>query len=202
MNSTRKDDLCIFQCALESQQKSVCDTVFQNGENTVQGIICVRDHTFMSVDFNALGYSIANTSFHVTELVFTNCILSLEGAQSFTECVGHEKLSHIKSFAFSANGELKQFNIVNHILKKLQYLETLGLENVSLDNNDVKYICCEVKLLNLKVLKIRMPVINCFIDSLKDCLSLLSFNSKSLNRFSIAMLNQKMNLTNQVCSRY
>ena len=69
MNSTRKDDLCRLQCALEPQQKSVCDSVFQNGENTVQGIICVRDHTFMSVDFNASGYSIANTSFHVTELV-------------------------------------------------------------------------------------------------------------------------------------
>ena len=64
MNSMRKDDLYRFQCALESQQKAVCDSAFQKGKHTLQGIICVRDHTFLSVDFNALGYSFANTSCH------------------------------------------------------------------------------------------------------------------------------------------
>ena len=111
MNSMKKDDLCRFECALESQQKAVCDSAFQSGEGTSQCTICFRDHTFLSVDFNALSYSIANTSFHVTELVFANCILSLEGVQNFTESVGRDKISLIKSFTFSTNGELEQFKI-------------------------------------------------------------------------------------------
>ena len=80
----------------------------------------------MSFDFNALGYSIANTSCDVTELVLANCILSLEGVQNFTECVGHDKISNIKSFTFSTNGEVEQ--ILNHILKKFKNLETFNLE--------------------------------------------------------------------------
>ena len=144
MNSMKKDDLYRFQCALESKQKAVCDSAFQNGENTSLGSVCVRDHTFLAVDFNALGYSIANTSFHVTELEFSKCILSLEGVQSFTECVGHDKISLIKSFTFSANDEEEQFKIVNHILKRLKNLETLDLKDAYINEKCVKSLSNEV----------------------------------------------------------
>ena len=177
MNSM-KEDLYRFQCALESQQKAVCDSAFQNGENTSQGSICIKDHTVLSADFNALGYSIANTSIHVTELVLANCILSLEGVQNFIECVGHDKISLIKSFAFSAEGEIEQFKIVRHILKNLKCLETLDLENIILDDNHVKSLSNKVEILNLKVLKIRMPL---KVTS-PEVLKLLSFNSNKLEQ--------------------
>ena len=181
MNSMKKDDLCRFECALESQQKAVCDSAFQSGEGTSQGTICFRDHTFLSVDFNALSYSIANTSFHVTELVFANCILSLQGVQNFTESVGRDKISLIKSFTFSTNGELEQFKIVNHILKKLKSLESLDLKNITLHDDNVKFLSNEVEFLNLKVLKLRMPVTNCYGSS-DCCLKLLTFNSNKLEQ--------------------
>ena len=182
MNSMKKDNLYRFQCALESQQKAVCDSAFQSGEGTSQGTICVRDHTFLSVDFNALGYSIANTSFHVTELEFSKCILSLEGVQNFTECVGHDKIRNIKSFAFSANGEEEQFKIVNHILKRLKNLETLDLKDAYINEESVNSLSNDVELLGLKVLKIRMPLIKVYSDSTSDCLKLLSFNSNKLEQ--------------------
>ena len=183
MSFVKKDDLYRFQCALESKQKAVCESTFHNGENTSQGSICVRDHTFLSVDFNAMSYSIVNTSFHVTELVFANCILSLEGVQNFIESVGHDKISLIKSFTFSTNGEVEQFKIVNYIFKKLKYLETLDLENVILDENRIKSLSSEVELLNLKVLKIRMPIINVsYYGNSSEMLELLSFNSNKLEQ--------------------
>ena len=180
MNSMEKDDLYRFQCALESQQKVVSDSAFQSGEGTSKGTICVRDHTFLSVDFNALGYSIANTSFHVTELVLANCILSLEGVQNFTESVGCDKISLIKSFTFSTNGEVEQFKIVNDILMKLKNLETLDLKNVTLDGDRVKFISNRVELSGLKVLKLRMPVTDSNSYSSSAYLKLLSFNSNKL----------------------
>ena len=182
MNSIKKDDLYRFQCALESQQKVVCDSAFQNGENTSQGTICVRDHTFQSVDFNALGYSIANTSFHVTELEFSKCILSLEGVQNFTESVGHNKISLIKSFTFSTNDEEEQFKIVNHILRKLKNLETLDLEDIKINKKHVESLSNQVELLLLKVLKIRMPATDFSYYSDSDYLKLLSFNSNKLEQ--------------------
>ena len=183
MNSMKKDDLYRFQCALESKQKAVCDSAFQNGENTSQGSICVRDHTFLSVDFNALGYSIANTSFHVTELEFSKCILSLEGVQNFTECVGRDKISQIKSFTFSASGEEEQFRIMNHILRKLKNLETLDLEDTKINRKCVESLSNQVELLLLKVLKIRMPVTDFpYYSCDSDYLKLLSFNSNKLEQ--------------------
>ena len=182
MNSMKKDDLYRFQCALESKQNAVCDSAFQNGENTSQGSICIRDHTFLSVDFNALGYSITNTSFHVTELDFSKCIFSLEGVQSFTECVGHDKMCNIKSLAFSASDKEEQFKIVNHILKRLKNLETLDLTDACINEESVNSLSNEVELLGLKVLKIRMPVIEFNSDSTSDCLKLLSFSSNKLEQ--------------------
>ena len=197
MNSMKKDNLYRFQCALESKQNAVCDSAFQNGENTSQGSICVRDHTFLTVDFNALGYSIANTSFHVTELEFSKCILSLEGVQNFTECVGHDKIRNIKSFAFSANDEEEQFKIVNHILKRLKNLETLDLKDAYINEESVNSLSNEVEFLGLKVLKIRMPVIKFHSDSTSDCLKLLSFNSNKLEQvhYSYAETEQESHNT-------
>ena len=191
MNSIKKDDLYRFQCALESQQKAVCESAFQYGENTSQGSICVRDHTFLSVDFNALSYSIANTSFHVTELVLANCILSLEGVQNFTDCVGRDKISLIKSFTFSTNGEEEQFKIVNPMLKKLKNLESLDLESVNLDDNSVKSLSNEVELLNLKVLKIRMPIKISPSGNSSELLELLSFNSNKLEQVHYSYVESK-----------
>ena len=180
MNSMRKDDLHRFQCALESQQKAVCDSAFQNGENTSQDNICVRDYTFLSVDFNALGYSITITSFQVTGLEFANCILSLEDLQSFTEHIGHNKISQIKSFAFSTNGEV--FKILKHMLKKLKNLESLDLKSINLGDTGIKSLSNEVELLNLKVLKIRMPIRVSPSGNSSELLELLSFNSNNLEQ--------------------
>ena len=192
MNSMMKDDLYRFQCALESQQKAVCDSAFQNGENTSQGTICVRDHTFLSVDFNALGYSIANTSFHVTDLDFSKCIFSLEGVQSFTECVGHDKMFNIKSLAFSASDNKEQFKIVNHILKRLKNLETLDLTDACINEESVNSLSNKVELLLLKVLKIRMPATDfSYYGSGSDYLKLLSFNSNKLEQVHYSYAESK-----------
>ena len=182
MTSMKTNDLYRFQCALESEQRAVSDSAFINGENTSHGTICIRDHTFLSVDFNALGYSIANTSFHVTELVFANCILSLEGVQNLTGSVGHDKISLIKSFTFSTNGELEQFKIVNHILKKLKSLEILDLRNNTLCDKSIRFLSNKVELFNLKVLKIRMPIKVFSFGNSSELLELLSFNSSELKQ--------------------
>ena len=180
MNSMKKDDLLRFQCAIESKQKAVCDSAFQNGENTSQDDICIRDHTFLSVDFNAMGYSITNTSFHVTGLEFANCILSLEDLQIFTEHIDHDKISQLKSFSFSTNGE--EFKILNHMLKKLKNLESLDLKSITLDGSGIKSLSNEVELLNLKVLKIRMPIKVSPFGNSSELLELLSFNSNKLEQ--------------------
>ena len=138
----KENDLYRFQCALESQEKDVCDSAFQNGETTAKGTVHVTSHRFSIVDFYALGYSIAHTSNRVTELEFTDCSMNPEGAQYFIKTAGQEKLRNIKSLSFITKYNpidisciiFKQTSSFEELLESLNSLEILQIEDQILNS--------------------------------------------------------------------
>ena len=171
MNSKFATDLYRTQCALESQQQVVCDSIFYHRET---GALSFKDHIFLPTDFNAIGYVISNVSGHVIELVMENCTLEQNGIITFIE-VCTNKLKHIKSIHFSTKSGSEQFHILNILLKEFNHLEMLSLINAELRENEVKALTHNITLPCLKVLKISMPL-------RPSCLNNLSFNSTVLEQ--------------------
>ena len=181
INAKSSTDLYRFQCAFESQQKTVCDSSFQCGRT---GTISIKDHRFLSIDFYAIGYAVSNTSVFLTELLLDNCTLTEDGVKTFIKEVGATKLNHIKYFCFSTSGGLEQFEILNDFLKELTSLETLDLANTELEARGINALTSDITLPCLKILKIRMPLCKPIYyydySSSMGVLKHLSFNSKVL----------------------
>ena len=169
-----------FQCALESQQNAVCDSSIHFHEES-GGRVIVKDHIFLSIDFNAMGYTIRNTSFSVTELALENCFLNLEGIQTFIEQVGPLKLNLIKSIRYSTNDGNEQCSIMSFLIAKTRSLESLHLAGMVLNSDSIRALTAagNIKLPSLKFLAIRMPLA---YRTRPNDLQFLSFKSKMLKQ--------------------
>ena len=175
MISYEENDLYRFQCALESQQKAVCDSAFKNGKTTIKGTVYVSNHNFLSADFNALSYNINTTSCLITELSLYRCTLSFESTQYFIKKLSQDKLSKIKSLIFRTRGGRDQFTILKHFLKNLNSLEILEVEDQNLDVQNINILADEsLQLHELRVLKLLPPSLHllkmlpCMFKDLKE----------------------------------
>ena len=67
-------------------------------------------------------------------------------------------LLHHCLYFLSVYDQVRQLKIVYQFLKKLKNLENLDINSHILSDSNVRFLSNEVKLLNLKFLKIRMPI--------------------------------------------
>ena len=93
MSITDLDMLYKIQCAFESQQQIVCDSVLVLDKADT---LSFKDHSLIPTDFLAISYVITTTSYTVTTLTFTDCNLDGEGVALFLEKMSSVHLDHIK----------------------------------------------------------------------------------------------------------
>ena len=177
MSITDLDMLYKIQCAFESQQQIVCDSVLVLDKADT---LSFKDHSLIPTDFLAISYVITTTSYTVTTLTFTDCNLDGEGVALFLEKMSSVHLDHIKCLGYHKQKCLvSQFKTLNVLLRKLTSLETLDLQDTELGVLGVKRLTEGVKLPNLKTLKINVPLKKNDSDEAK-VLKLLNCNSLKL----------------------
>ena len=157
------------QCAFESQQKIVCDNVLEL-EKTTDTLIFM-DHRLRPTDFLAIGYAISTTQYVVTTMTFSECNLDGEGITLFLEKMSSVHLNNIKHLSYHRkNCNIAQLTNLNMLLKGLSFLEVLNLEKTEFGVEGVKMLTESIELVNLKILKIRIPLRNTdyLINSLKS----------------------------------
>ncbi len=94
MTSKHSNDLYRMQCAFESQQQTVCDSILE------AKILEFNDHTFLPPDWHALSYTCNESSKAVTRLVFNKCNLDEAEAQIFITKTRQDKIDGIGSLSF------------------------------------------------------------------------------------------------------
>ena len=177
MSDTDLDMLYKIQCAFESQQHIVCDSVLELDKADT---LSFKDHSLIPTDFLAISYVISSTHYLVTTLIFTDCSLNEEGVALFLEKMSSVHLDHIKCLGYHKHNCLvSQFKTLNMLLRKLTSLETLDLQGTELGVLGVQRLTEGVKLPNLSTLKIKVPLKKNDFDEAK-VLKLLNCNSLKL----------------------
>ena len=177
LSNTDLDMLYKIQCAFESQQQIVCDSVLELDKADT---LSFKDHSLIPTDFLGISYVITTTSYIVTTLTFTDCSLDGEGVALFLEKVSSDHLDHIKYLGYHKHNCLvSQFKTLNMLLRKLTSLETLDLLGTELGVQGVQRLTEDVKLPNLSTLKLQVPLKKNVSDEAK-VFKLLNFNSLKL----------------------
>ena len=149
-------DMYKIQCAFESQQQIVCDSVL---ELVKADTFSFKDHSFIPSDFLAISYVITTTSYIVTTLTFTDCSLDGEGVAMFLEKMSSVHLDQIKHLGYHKQKCLvSQFKTLNMLLRKLTSLETLDLQGTEIGVLGVQRLTVGAKLPNLSTLKLQVPL--------------------------------------------
>ena len=156
MSDTDLDMLYKIQCAFESQQQIVCDSVLELDKADT---LSFKDHSLIPTDFLAISYVISSTRYLVKTLIFTDCSLDGEGVALFLEKMSSVHLDHIKYLGYQKHNCLvSQFKTLNMLLRKLTSLETLDLQGTELGVLGVQRLTEGVELPNLTTLKIQVPL--------------------------------------------
>ena len=195
MSNTDLDLLYKIQCAFESQQQIVCDSVLELDKADT---LSFKDHSLIPTDFLAISYVITTTSYIVTTLTFTDCSLDGEGVALFLEKMSSIHLDHIKYLGYHKQNTLvPQFDTLNMLLSKLTSLETLDLQGTELGVLGVKRLTVGVELPNLLTLKLQVPLKN---HTSRNAEVLKLLNCDSLQLVEIHYFAQNQNLTWSVVS--
>ncbi len=153
MTSKHSNDLYRMQCAFESQQQIVCDSILEHK------FLEFNDHTFLPPDWHALSYTCNETSKAVTRLVFNKCNLDEAEAQMFIEKTRQDKIDGIESLSFFpeifSKGHLDVFQL---FLSKFQFLTEIGLENTEIGEEEIEILNNQPTLSHLRYLGICMPL--------------------------------------------
>ena len=179
MSNTDLDMLYKIQCAFESQQQIVCDSVLELDKADT---LSFKDHNLIPTDFLAISYVISRTRSIVTTLTFKDCSLDGEGVALFLEKMSSVHLDHIKYLGYhKRNCLISQFKTVNILLRKLTNLETLDLQGTELGVLGMQRLTMGVKLQNLTTLKIQVPLKKSSYND-AEVLQLLNCNSLKLEK--------------------
>ena len=177
MSNTDLDMLYKIQCAFESQQQIVCESVLELDKADT---LSFKDHNLIPTDFLAISYVISSTRSIVTTLTFTDCSFDGEGIALFLEKMSSVHLDDIKYLGYhKQNCLVSQFKTLNMLLRKLTSLESLDLHGTELGVQGVQRLTEGVKLSNLTTLKIQVPVKKNNSDD-AEVLKLLNCNSLKL----------------------
>ena len=151
MKLLQDDDLFQIQCAFESQQSIICDSVIQSGE---EGSLTLKNRIMTPSDLTALGFVISNASYPVKKLVLNRCKIGEEEMDAFLKEAGDKVLS-ITTFCFhGGNYTIRELKVINVLLKELTSLITLDISNTALGPQKVKALTSGIHLTNLKKLKV------------------------------------------------
>ena len=151
LSQSQDDDLFQVQCAFESQQSIICDSVIQSGE---EGSLTLKNHIMTPSDLTALGFVISNASYPVKKLVLNRCKIGEEEMDAFLKEAGDKVLS-ITTFCFhGGNCRIRELEVINVLLKELTSLITLDISDTSLGPQKVKALTSDIHLTNLKKLEV------------------------------------------------
>ena len=174
-SQSQDDDLFQVQCAFESQQSIICDSVIQSGE---EGSLILRNHIMTPSDLTALGFVISNASYSVKKLVLDKCKIGEEEMDAFLKEAGDKVLS-ITTFCFhGGNCTIRELKVINALLKELTSLITLDISDTSLEPQKVKALTSGIHLTNLKKLETDIKNLNC-IQEFSDAFNLLPYFRKT-----------------------
>ena len=178
MSNTYLDMLYKIQCAFESQQQIVCDSVLELDKADT---LSFKDHSLIPTDFLAISYFITTTNYIVTALTFTGCSLDGEGVALFLEKMSSDHLENIKYLGYhKKNCTVAQVNTINMLLRKLTNLEVLDLDKIELGVEGVKELTEYTELPNLRTLKIKLRLKKSRQSDNVEVLKMLKFGSTKL----------------------
>ncbi len=195
MTSKHSNDLYRIQCAFESQQQIVCDSILE------RKFLEFNNHTFLPPDWNALSYTCNETYKAVTRLVFNNCNLDEAEAQIFTKKARRDKIDGIESLSFFpkifSKGHLDVFQL---FLSKFQFLTEIGLENTEIGEEEIEILNNQPTLSCLRYLGICMPLRKSSIrlTSPAKLLEEMSLKMSSLEEIRYSY-NERSNETHKKC---
>ena len=167
MKLLQDDDLFQIQCAFESQQSIICDSVIQSGEECS---LTFKNRIMTPSDLTALGYVISNAS--VKKLVLNRCKIGGEEMDAFLK-EAEDKVSSIITFCFHGGDcRMRELKVINVLLKELTSLITLDISDTALGPQKVKALTSGIHLTNLKKLELSdFENLNC-IQELFDAFNL------------------------------
>ena len=153
MTNTNMDMVSKCQCAYESQQAIVCESVFNYTE--VDSVI-FYDHTFVPADFFAISYVLSASQFFINKLTFDKCILDDDGIKVFIEKLNTKKLRAITYLGYFIKNDLLSWHRhggINLLLRELSSLEVLNLDT-HIPMYAVRSILYGVRLPSLNIMKL------------------------------------------------
>ena len=155
MTNTNMDIVSKCQCAYESQQAIVCESIFNYGE--IDSVI-FYDHIFVPADFIAISYVWSASQFLITVVSFDKCILDEDGIKLFIEKIDTKKLRAIKYLGYlKKDSPLSQHRGLNLLLRELSSLEILNL-GTYLCIYELRSILEGVWLSSLNIMKLVCPM--------------------------------------------
>ena len=175
-SQSHDNDLFQVQCAFESQQPIICDSVIQSGE---EGSLTLKSHSLTPSDMTAIGFivSTACESHPVKKLVLNRCTLGEEGISAFLNEAGNHVMSIQTLCYHGGNCNMTQLKFVNVLLRKMNSLETLDISETKLGPKKVKALTSFITLPNLEMLVVG-DLYRCSNDNI--VLRWLRFNGPSL----------------------
>ena len=178
MSNTDLDMLYKIQCAFESQQQILCDSVLELDKADT---LSFKDCNLIPTDFLAISYVVSTTRYIATALTFTGCSLDGEGVALFLEKMTSDHLENIKYLGYhKRNSTVSQLETIKVLLKKLTNLEVLDLDKTELGVLGVKGLTQYTELPNLRTLKIKLPLKKSRQSDNAEVLKMLKFGSTKL----------------------
>ena len=157
------------QCAFESQLVELCDYVVGNGS------LCFESSHITPSDFTVLGYVISTASKQVSKLRLKSCTWDNDGVMAFSSEITGSKLHSIKCL------EIYQYKSEDHDAQNALLYQLPCLEELSLPEQvDVYCLTRGVQLSQLRILKIRLPLVPC--SHPEEVLKLLTFGSHNIKQ--------------------
>ncbi len=175
------NDLYRIQCAFESQQSIVCDSIFVGRDIRS---LKFNNQVFLPTDWNALAYLCNETSTTGIALIFNGCTFDENGAQILMDKIKSAEVYKVTSLSFSVKSHKEgQIEAIMLLLKRFHFLNELCLKNVELGPEQIELLTDDIKLPDLKYLGIRIPIKEAECSRqcrCKDLLDKLSFGSSNL----------------------
>ena len=160
-----------IQCAFESQQMELC-----NYMTSISTISLGTSHVTVS-DFSALGYVLSTASTTVSELVLDSDSLCIDGASAFLSSLSQCAIRNMKVIAHVERNPHNNYEEMNKLLSGLSSIEVLRLDEFKLCRSSVVSLTRNIRLPNLKILKLSCNVVS-FSDP--EVFELLKFGSSNV----------------------
>ena len=160
----QRDDLFRVQCAFESQQTCICDSVVRQGE---PGDLTFQNHVLSWADFAAISFVMTTASSPVIKLKFIDCTWKENGLKYFSVADGN-KLNSVQHLCYRSSTR-KNLEPLNSLLRVLFGLEELDLQTLKISVDSLDVITKHVHLPKLRILKLpRLPPGCQHIDNFKS----------------------------------